>query len=149
MSEHTDTSTAGSLDDTLRVFCSYFHNAALGLAYVDRGPDWIEYRIAWKEELVGEPGSGRVASSVIYSALDASCALLPYVVKGRMIIAPTLEFRVDHFRAPEPGRDLVFRAMSLKLTSDISYTRAIAHEGDPDDPVAVANGTFMALKSAK
>lgn len=149
MSNNKETTFAGSLDDTIGVFCGYYHNATLGLTYVDRGANWIEYRVPWQEQLVGDPGSRRIAHSVIYSALDASCALLPYVVAGRMIVCPTLELRVDHFRAPEPERDLIFRATSLKLTPDISFTRAIAHEGDPDDPVAVANGTFMAVKSSK
>jgi acyl-coenzyme A thioesterase PaaI-like protein len=143
MSQQTDTITAGNLMDTIGVFCGYFHNAAVGLTYVDHGADWIEYRIGWKPELVADPGSDRISSSVIYSALDASCALLPYVVTGRMIPAPTLELRVDHFRLPQPRKDLIFRGMSLKLDDNISFTRAIAHEGDPDDPVAIANGTFM------
>lgn len=147
MSEQTDTVTAGSLEDTLRVFCGHFHNAAIGLTYVDHGPDWMEYRVAWKPELVAEAGSDRISSSVIYSALDASCALLPYVVTGRMIPAPTLELRVDHFRRPAPRKNLIFRGTSLKLDANISFTRAIAHEGDPDDPVAVANGTFMPVES--
>ena len=149
MSNKTDTINAGSLDDTIAVFCSYGHNAEIGLVYVDRGADWMEYRLPWKAELVGEPGSDRIAQSVLYSMLDASCALLPYVVAGRMIVAPTLELRVDHFRKPAPRADLVFRGMSLKLTPDISFTRGIAHEGNPDDPVAVANGTFMSIKSLK
>lgn len=147
MSEQKNTVEAGSLDDTIRVFTGVYHNAALGLTYVDRGADWMEYRIDWKPDLEGEPGSGIIAPSVIYSALDASCALLPYVVSGRMIVCPTLELRVDHLRRPTPRGGLVFRGMSLKLTPDISYTRAIAHEGDPDDPVAIANGTFMSIKS--
>ena len=146
MTQTKETTQAGSLEDTIRVFTAHYHNAAVGLTYVGHGADWMEYRIDWKPELEGVAGSGRIAPSVIYSALDASCALLPYVVTGGMIVAPTLELRVDHLRPPTPRKGLVFRGMSIKLTPDMSYTRAIAHEGDPEDPVAIANGTFMPIK---
>jgi acyl-coenzyme A thioesterase PaaI-like protein len=149
MTDIPDTITAGDLAETLKVFCGFGHNAEVGLEYVDHGADWMEYRVAWKEELVGVPGSGRIAPSVIYSVLDSACALLPFVVSGRMIVCPTLQLRVDHYRPPTPGADIIVRGHSELLTQDISFTRAIVHEGDPDDPVAVSNGTFMSIKGFK
>jgi acyl-coenzyme A thioesterase PaaI-like protein len=131
------------------VFCNTGHNGELGLVYEGTGPGWLEYRLPWKETLVGEPGSGRIAPSVIYSLLDSSGALLPFYVLGRMVPYPTLQFRVDHYRQPEPGQDLIVRGVSERLTPDISFVRAIAHEGDPDDPVAIANGTYMSVRQLK
>lgn len=137
-----------SFDAMLEIFCGLGHNAEIGLEYVDRGPDWLEYRLPWKEELVGR--DGKIASSVIYSVLDSSAALLPFLVQGVDAAPyPTLELRVDHYRQPTPGKALVVVGKSEKMTPDISYTRSVVHEGDPDDPVAVGIGTFMSVKALK
>ena len=141
-----------SADDYQRMldgFCNTGHNGELGLIHHGTGEDWLEYRLPWKEDLVGEPGSGRIATSVIYSLLDSSGALLPFFVLKRMVPYPTLEFRVDHYRQPQPRKDVIVRGISAKLTPDISFVRGIAHEGDPEDPIAVGNGTFMSVKQLK
>jgi acyl-coenzyme A thioesterase PaaI-like protein len=141
--------SADQFERMLDGFCNTGHNGELGLVHVGMGDRWLEYRLPWREDLVGETGSGRIAQSVLYSLLDSSGALLPFLVLKRMVAYPTLEFRVDHYRLPEPGKDLVVRGESAKLTEDLSFVRAVVHEGDPDDPVAVGNGAFMAVRQLK
>lgn len=141
-----------SAEDLARMldgFCNTGHNGELGLVHHATGDRWLEYRLPWREDLVGETGSGRIAPSVLYSLLDSAGALLPFFVLHRMVAYPTLEFRVDHYRLPEPGKDLIVRGESAKMTEDISFVRGIVHEGDPADPVAVGNGTFMAVRQLK
>ncbi len=141
--------TAADFERMLDGFCNTGHNGELGLVHQASGDRWLEYRLPWREDLVGEPGSGRIAPSVLFSLLDSSGALLPFLVLKRMVAYPTLEFRVDHYRLPEPRKDLIVRGQSAKITEDLSFVRAIVHEGDPDDPVAVGNGAFMAVRQLK
>lgn len=137
-----------SFEAMLGIFCELGHNGEIGLTYSDRGPDWLEYRLPWKEELTVR--DGRIASSVIYSLLDSAAALLPFLVKGTDAAPyPTLELRVDHYRQPTPGKDLVVTGKSEKMTPDISFTKSVVHEGDPADPVAIGIGTFMSVKAFK
>ena len=56
----------------------------------------------------------------------------------------TLDLRVDYMRAAVPGKTVIGRGECYKLTRTISFIRGIAHDGDPDDPVAHVTGTFMA-----
>jgi len=41
------------------------------------------------------------------------------------------------------GQDLYARAHCYKTTRNIAFTRAIAYQGDIDDPIAHATGSFM------
>lgn len=148
MKEMPDRVIAEDFDATLEIFCSVGHNAAIGLLYSDRGDDWIEYRLPWKEDLTDR--DHRIASSVIYSIIDSSAALLPFLLKGTDIAPyPTLQLRVDHLRRPGIRAGLIVRGISQKISPDISYIRAEAHEGDPADLVAIGVGTFMSVKPFK
>jgi acyl-coenzyme A thioesterase PaaI-like protein len=51
-------------------------------------------------------------------------------------------------RAAKPQRTVIGHGECYKLTRTIAFIRGIAHDGDPDDPVAHVTGTFMATHGA-
>ena len=119
------------------------HGAAVGITYHDHGEDWVELGLPYREELVGMPESGILASGPIVSLMDMATSLALWVKLGRFRHQATLDLRVDYLRPATPGRDIVGRGECYGVTRSIGFVRGLAHDGDAADPVAHVSGTFM------
>jgi uncharacterized protein (TIGR00369 family) len=130
-----------------RQFMSYAskmgHGAALGIAYHDHGEDWAELSLPWRAELVGMPQSEILASGPIVSLMDMATSLAIWIKLGSFRQQATLDLRVDYLRPAMPGRTVIGRGTCYRITRSVAFARGIAHDGDPDDPVANVTGTFM------
>lgn len=119
------------------------HNGALGTRYVDHGSDWCTLALDWQPELVGDSGTGVLASGPIVAMLDMATSVATWIRRGEMRPQATLDLRVDYLRAAQPHRTVTGRGECYRVTRRIAFVRGIAHDGDPDDPVATMAGTFM------
>ncbi len=124
-------------------FNSYGHTKFLGMDYADRGDDWLELSIDWREELVADEQSGIMASAAIISLLDNATSLAIFKKMGTFKPQATMDMRVDYLRASPKGARVYGRGECYKLTSKIAFMRGIAHNGDMDDPIAHVTGTFI------
>jgi uncharacterized protein (TIGR00369 family) len=120
----------------------YGHGGALGIAYVDHGPDWCALSLPYDERLVVGP-NGVLASGPIVSLMDMATSLSLWIRLGRFRPQVTLDLRVDYLRPARPGASIVGRGECYGVTRSIGFTRGIAHDGDPADPVAHVSATFM------
>jgi len=118
------------------------HGGALGIAYVDHGPDWCALSLPYDERLVVGP-NGVLASGPIVSLMDMATSLSLWIRLGRFRPQVTLDLRVDYLRPARPGASIVGRGECYGVTRSIGFTRGIAHDGDPADPVAHVSATFM------
>jgi uncharacterized protein (TIGR00369 family) len=119
------------------------HGGRLGITYHAQGDDWIELGLPYDEEQIGDADSGVIASGPIIALMDMATSLAVWVrLKG---FAPhaTLDLRIDYLRPATPGRTVIGRAECLRITRSIAFTRGLAHDGDPDDPIAHVAATFM------
>jgi uncharacterized protein (TIGR00369 family) len=119
------------------------HGAAVGICYHDHGEDWVELALPWRAELVGMPGADILASGPIISLMDMATSLAVWQRLGAFRPQATLDLRVDYLRPATPGRTVVGRGSCYRVTRSIAFVRGIAHDGDPDDPVANVTGTFI------
>jgi uncharacterized protein (TIGR00369 family) len=119
------------------------HGGALGILYVDHGPDWVELGFDYADKLVGMPETGVVASGPIISLMDMATSLAIWVKVGRFRHQATLDMRVDYLRAAVPGRRIYGRGECYRVTKSVAFVRGLAHDGTLDDPVAHVTGTFM------
>jgi uncharacterized protein (TIGR00369 family) len=119
------------------------HGAAVGIAYHDHGEDWVELALPWRAELVGMAETGVLASGPIVSLMDMATSLAVWMKLGAFRPQATLDLRVDYLRPAIPGRSVIGRGSCYRITRSIAFVRGIAHDGDPDDPVANVTGTFM------
>lgn len=119
------------------------HGRALGLDYVGSGEDWVELALPWREELVGLPESGILASGAIISLLDTCGGASVWLALGRFQPIVTIDLRLDYFRPALKGETVIARCRCDKRTRQIAFVSGVAHTGDPDRPVARATGTFM------
>jgi uncharacterized protein (TIGR00369 family) len=125
------------------------HNAALGLEFVAAAKDGVEVRLPWSPELVGNPDTGVLHGGAVTSLVDATCgaAVFLAIVPPRPIA--TLDLRIDHLRQAEPRVDLWCRATCERITTHIAFVRAVAHQGDPANPVAMVAATFMIFREGQ
>ena len=119
------------------------HGGALGIAYVAHGEDWVELSLPYRPELVGMPESGIIASGPIISLMDMATSLATWVRLGHFRHQATLDLRVDYLRPAVPERTIFGRGECYGLTRSVGFVRGMAHDGDPENPVAHVSGTFI------
>ena len=123
------------------------HSGFLDMQYVAHGDDWIELAVPWREDLVGDPETGVMASGPIISLLDNATSMSSAARMKKFRPQVTLDLRIDYVRAAVPGRTIVARAECYQTTRSMAFVRGIAHDGDLTDPVAHAAGIFMLVEA--
>lgn len=119
------------------------HNGWLGLTYREHGADWVELELPWRADLVGEDEV--LASGPIVSLMDMASGLAIWTRMERFQAIATLDLRVDYTRAAAPRGSVFGRSTCYRLTRSAAFVHGIAHEGDPEDPVARVQGVFMTI----
>ena len=119
------------------------HGRALGLEYRASGPNWMELALPWREELVGVPESGILASGAIVSLIDTAGGGSVWMRLGQFTPIVTLDLRLDYMRPAVKGETVIARCDCVKLTRKIAFIRGVAHGGDPQRPIAHSASTFM------
>ena len=119
------------------------HGRALGMQFGDSGGNWTELTLPWREELVGVPETGILASGAIVSLIDTASGTAVWAALGKFIPLATIDLRIDYLRPAFRGESVYARCECTKLTRQIAFTRGTAHVGDPARPIAYSSGTFM------
>lgn len=119
------------------------HPAALGFQLDAMDDEGVTLAVPWREDLVGDAETGVLAGGVISALLDHACGMAVWTAMDAFQPIATLDMRIDYLRAAEPGRTVFARAGTFRLTRSVAFVRGIAHDGDPDDPVAAVQAAFM------
>ncbi len=119
------------------------HGRALGMQFEAAGDNWTELTLPWRDELVGVPESGILASGAIVSLIDTASGTAVWSTLGKFIPLVTIDMRIDYLRPAFRGESVYARCECTKLTRRIAFTRGTAHVGDPARPIAYSSGTFM------
>jgi uncharacterized protein (TIGR00369 family) len=123
------------------------HGKALGLEYRGSGDSWMELCLPWREELVGVPETGVLASEAIVSLIDTASGGSVWLKVGHFVPIVTLDLRLDYMRPSVKGETVIARCECVKLTRQIAFVRGIAHNGDETRPIAQSAATFMLSSS--
>ena len=119
------------------------HGRALALEYRQSDDNWIELALPWREELVGVPEEGILATGAIVSLLDTCGGASIWMALGHFQPIVTIDLRLDYLRPAVKGETVIARCECYKLTRQVAFIRGTAHGADPDRPIAYATGTFM------
>ena len=119
------------------------HGRALGLEFRASGENWAELSLPWREELVGVPETGVLASGAIVSLIDTASGTSVWVTLGKFMPILTVDLRLDYLRPAIKGETIVARCECVKLTRRIAFIRGVAHGADDQRPIALSSGTFM------
>ncbi|MGQ2941753.1 PaaI family thioesterase [Blastomonas fulva] len=123
------------------------HSGHLGILYSAHGDNWVELALPYAPGLVGDVDSGVIASGPIISLMDNATSLSVWTAIGKFRPQVTLDLRVDYMRPATPGKTVIGRGECYKTTRSMAFVRGIAHDGDPDDPVAHVAGTFIRVEN--
>ena len=121
------------------------HGGRLGIAYHAHGPDWVELRLPYSADLVGDAATGVLASGPIITLMDMATSFAVWLKRGVFVPHATLDLRVDYLRPATPGRTVIGRGECLRLTRSIAFVRGVAYDESVDDPLAHVAGTFMTM----
>lgn len=118
------------------------HAKDIGLRLVAHGDNWAELAFDYDPRLASSAETGILASGPIVSLIDTASGIAIVATNGEMQSMATLDLRVDYMRAAIPGRSMHARATCYRVARNIAFVRCEAHDGDPDDLVATAMGSF-------
>lgn len=124
------------------------HGTRLGIGYRAHGADWCELLLPFRHDLIGDPARGVLASGPILTLMDMATSVGVWLKRGGFLPHATLDLRIDYLRPATPERTVVGRGECYRVARQIAFVRGIAHDGDPEDPVAHVAGTFMLLDGA-
>ena len=119
------------------------HGGFLNMDYEGHGEDWVELSVAWREDLVGDPESGVLASAVVISLMDSATSMSIWTKMREFRPQVTMDLRIDYLRPSPVGAKLYGRGICYHLTHSIAFVRGYAHNGDLNEPIAYASGTFI------
>jgi uncharacterized protein (TIGR00369 family) len=119
------------------------HLASLGIAYRSHGPDWAELAMPFAEQQLADPDYGIIASGAIFTLMDSAAGFAVHTALGAFMPIATIDLRIDYLRGPAPRATVIGRASCYRLTRQIAFVRGVAHDGDPDVPIANMAGTFI------
>ncbi|RED13036.1 PaaI family thioesterase [Pontivivens insulae] len=118
------------------------HSVALGMHVEAIGHGSAVISVPYDEKLVGDPTTGVVHGGVITALLDGTAGTAVMTHPKAPGGTATIDLRIDYMRAARPGQTITAHAECYRLTRNVAFVRAYAHDGDPEDPVAQANGAF-------
>lgn len=136
------------LDICRRFVTSVRHSVELGIDVTDADEQRVRALMPWQEKLVGNPDTGVLHGGAVFAFLDQVGGLAVAArVYPEFEITPTIDFRLDHLRAPVKGKTVVGVAECYRLSEHVAFVRLSAfEEGQEDEPVATGLATYMRMK---
>lgn len=119
------------------------HASKIGMRFVAVDKGLATLSLPYNTELIGDPRSRVIAGGAITTLLDQACGLAAIAGFDGFGQIATLSLRIDYQRSAKPGETVIAEAVCYKTTRHVAFIRAIAHDGDSDDPVATAQACFI------
>ena len=142
------TSPFADRDARIALFQKWFsdtipHSKALGLRVIDARRGFASMQLEWREELVGDPDTGVLASAVVISLMDNATSMAIWTRLNEFRPQVTMDLRVDYLRPSPKGARVFGRGVCYHLTHSVGFVRGVAHNGNIDEPLAHVSGTFI------
>lgn len=119
------------------------HGKALGFRFVAIDIGAATIAMPYDERFIGDTDTRVMAGGAVTALLDQTSGLAATSGFEDTTAVATLDLRIDYMRAATPGKDIIAQARCYKTTRNVAFVRAIAHDGDPNDPIASAQSAFM------
>ena len=99
-------------------------------------------KVAWREDLIGNPDTGVIHGGILTALLDNLSGACINTALSEPKSMATLDLRIDYMRPAEKGRDILAEAECYHITRNVAFTRAWAYHETRDKVIATAAGTF-------
>ncbi len=124
-------------------FESIPHCREMGLKIISLAPRRAVMRLDYSDRLVGNPQTGVLHGGVISTVIDTAAGLAAAASVPAESAVATLDLRIDYLQPARPGKAITGEAECYRLTRSVAFVRALAHQGDRNDPVAHCAAAFM------
>ncbi len=114
----------------------------LNLNLEEMGKGIAKMSLPYDKNLVGDPSTGVIHGGVVTTLLDSCCGAAVMSYGTPKIPTATIDLRIDYMRPASPGQTLVATARCYRVTTNVVFVRATAHDGVKETPVASATGAF-------
>ncbi len=124
------------------------HFQALGMSVqpVDHGK--LSLLLPYSDRIVGNPETGVVHGGCLTALLDTVCGLAAATALDKLSLCPTIDLRIDYMSSARPGEAIIGEAEAIRITPSVIFTQGIAHQGDPENPVARCSANFLRMGSS-
>jgi uncharacterized protein (TIGR00369 family) len=119
------------------------HCQVLTISVTDITQDRVTLVLPYSEVIVGDPESGVIHGGAITTLLDTVFGIAASLAQEALIIAPTLDLRIDYMRSAKPHCPIYAHGEIYHLTSRIIFVKGIAYQTSESLPVAHCTATFM------
>jgi len=116
---------------------------ALGLSVVEFSRGRVVVDLPYDVRLIGDTDTGIIHGGAITTLVDGSCGAAVMTALRTLRRCATVDLRIDYLRAARPGNTVRCIAECYRVTHEIAFVRATAHDGDPSDLLATAAGAFV------
>jgi uncharacterized protein (TIGR00369 family) len=118
------------------------HKRALKIRVVECRVGYLSFELPYAENLIGNPSTGEIHEGAITTLIDSVCGSVILTQTEELRRPATLDLRIDFLRKGRSGFNTRCDAECLRLDHDVAFVRAVAHEGNVADSLAIATGTF-------
>jgi uncharacterized protein (TIGR00369 family) len=101
--------------------------------------------LPYSTKIVGNPQTGAIHGGALTTLMDTTCGMATLCALAEFEVCPTLDLRIDYMHPAKAGQDIYGYAQCYRVTRDVIFTRGMAYQDDPEQPVAQVVGTFMRL----
>lgn len=121
------------------------HIRKLGLRVIKANEHRVVLVLPVQDQLNGGQPNTYLLGGALTTLIDTASAVSTLCALPEFEIAPTLDLRIDHMKAPSRNQPLYIQAECYRTTRSVMFTRATVYQTSVDDPVAFGIGTFMRL----
>jgi uncharacterized protein (TIGR00369 family) len=101
--------------------------------------------LPYSTKIVGNPQTGAIHGGALTTLMDTTCGMATLCALSEFEVCPTLDLRIDYMHPAKAGLDIYGYAHCYRVTRDVIFTRGMAYQDDPEQPIAQVVGTFMRL----
>ncbi|WP_036240018.1 PaaI family thioesterase [Marinospirillum insulare] len=96
------------------------------------------------ERFLGNKEEGLIHGGVLSVLMDSACGSAAVIASPEPEVCPTVDLRMDHYRAAKVGKKIYCRAEVTHLARQIVFTEGLIWQ-DEAKPICKGTGTFMRL----
>lgn len=119
------------------------HAKRLGIKFVSVARGRSTISLPYNASLIGNADTRVIHGGAVTTLLDQASGLAAIAGFDTPRMVATLNLSIDYMRSATPGETILAQAHCYKVTRHIAFVRCVAHDGDPDDPIATSQATFM------